>query len=398
MKKGFTLVEIMVVVIIMGVLAAVATPKLFGLIAKARAAEVPVAAGTYVSLQNAYLGENNGIGSWKNIGYGAPGNNGQTEYFEYSGCINGTIPFASMEPDMPGWQASNRSKLNSCKTGSAWAVIIDPAGEREIEYRQIITSAECAALTSSWGSVGETVEGMCETTGELHVAGTEDKTPDKPEETPTTDDNTQPDPETPPPQQQSEQNTENPEPQQGDCDALAASIKNDKGNKYGWVCVSECGTFAPPGRARNAGFTGSYQKKKDTGGTCEKVEPEGETVVSTEEEETTEEVEGVVQGGENGGIIQNPTSGYRGKGTAHAYNNESDYCVAYNSNDVCEKWIDGNASGYIGSAAATKQDKNFNKNNDYCVKGTQANNGHCDVWIHKNECNAHTENGFCTDW
>ena len=36
-KSGFTLVEIMVVVVIMGVLVAVGVPKLFGVIAKAKA-------------------------------------------------------------------------------------------------------------------------------------------------------------------------------------------------------------------------------------------------------------------------------------------------------------------------------------------------------------------------
>ena len=46
MKKGFTLVEVMIVVIVMGILAVVALPKLFGHIAKAKAAEVPIAAGT----------------------------------------------------------------------------------------------------------------------------------------------------------------------------------------------------------------------------------------------------------------------------------------------------------------------------------------------------------------
>lgn len=270
MRKGFTLVEIMVVVVILGVLAGVGVPKLFGVIAKARASEVPVAAGTYVSLQNAYLHENNGIGSWKNIGYGAPGD-GQTEYFEYSGCINGTIVFDQMEPDMPGWQATSRAGLNSCVTGSAWAVVIDPAGEREIDYRKIISSPECAMLTSTWGEVGETVEGMCETTGELHVAGTENKTPDKPEtptETPT-EDPSDPEPSAPP--QEGENTTaQSSSSQQGDCEALAKHAKNNNGG--GLVCVPECGMIVPKGQLSKYGFNGDYEKRKDMSEPCEKVQ------------------------------------------------------------------------------------------------------------------------------
>lgn len=268
MRKGFTLVEIMVVVVILGVLAGVGVPKLFGVIAKARASEVPVAAGTYVSLQNAYLHENNGIGSWKNIGYGAPGD-GQTEYFEYSGCINGTIVFDQMEPDMPGWQATSRAGLNSCVTGSAWAVVIDPAGEREIDYRKIISSPECAMLTSTWGVVGETVEGMCETTGELHVAGTENKTPDKPE-TPaetSTEDPSDPEPSAP---TSADNSGEQNEQSQGNCEDLKKAAKDNPGG--GLVCVPECGMIVPKGQLKKYGFNGDYEKRKDMSEPCEKVQ------------------------------------------------------------------------------------------------------------------------------
>jgi prepilin-type N-terminal cleavage/methylation domain-containing protein len=432
MKKGFTLVEIMVVVIIMGVLAAVGVPKLFGLIAKARASEVPVAAGTYISLQNAYLGENNGIGSWKNIGYGAPGN-GRTDYFEYSGCINGTIPFASMEPDMPGWQATNRSGLNSCKAGGAWAIVIDPAGEREIDYRQIISSPECAALTTSWGEVGETVEGMCETTGELHVAGTENKTPEKPEtptETPT-ENPSDPEPSSSPSSSNSTAQSSN---QQGDCDALASSIKNDNGNKYGWVCVSACGMFAPPGKARNAGFdVPKSQKKKQTGGTCEKVEPEsgtgssgtnqgsGEPTPSGEGSEALQGSDGTqgsqsTGGGSTGGSTgggsngsnekENPVeenqeaanlSGYKGNGDPHEFNAENDVCLKYNETDAskCEEWDD--KAGYEGYAGHGTPHK-FDENIDICLDNGYNGNKTCSNWRPISECNNYNSNSHkCKD-
>lgn len=57
MKQSFTLIEIMVVIVIMGILAAVGVPKLFGSIAKAKASEVPVAAGTYTKLQDVFFSE-----------------------------------------------------------------------------------------------------------------------------------------------------------------------------------------------------------------------------------------------------------------------------------------------------------------------------------------------------
>jgi prepilin-type N-terminal cleavage/methylation domain-containing protein len=143
-KNAFTLIEIMVVIVIMGILAAVAVPKLFGMIAKAKAAELLAASGTYVHLQDAYLHQGHGVGTWNDIGYVAP-DNGKTTYFEYGNCL------ASDDGnDFVGWHATNLSSLNDCTTRSSWAIIITPVSQNRAYYTQVASSAECATLSRYW--------------------------------------------------------------------------------------------------------------------------------------------------------------------------------------------------------------------------------------------------------
>jgi hypothetical protein len=259
-------------------------------------------------------------------------------------------------------------------------------------------------LTSSWGTVGNTVEGMCEATGKLHVAEKDDDEPDTPqepsessEENPTT-----PTPSTPPPQENTSTQSEQ---QQGDCEALANSIKNDNGNKYGWVCISECGTFAPPGKARNAGFTGNYEKKKQSP-TCEKTSSGEENQASNSQTEsltsaqssasvtsstTTTTTTSSQSVNPTEPPASNPFPGYTGSKTPHAYNEQTDYCFKKEEeSDECTEW----AEIYLGFD--TPHD--FDKQKDYCL-GTPSTNGQsCDgQYRPKSECKT-WEKKVCKEW
>lgn len=155
-KNGFTLIEIMVVIVIMGILAAVGVPKLFGAIAKAKASEIHTAVGTYIHAQDAYLHGNNAIGSWKEIGFSAPA----SKVFDYSGCVQDKIAPQEGGEDIIGMIASNRSNLNECQAHGAWALIVKPLSEHNVAYRQVVSSSECGALTPNW-NVENIANGNC---------------------------------------------------------------------------------------------------------------------------------------------------------------------------------------------------------------------------------------------
>ena len=164
-KQGFTLIELMVVVVIIGILAAVAVPKLFGMIAKSKASEVGPAAGTYVKLQQAYFAESGKAGGWTLIGYTAP-NGGETTNFYYGIGSIGTQASTTVSSSTLGWSASNRTALNECAAGSAaakefttasnWNVYLAAgASVQDVAFSASANGAGCVALTPTFDKIGK---------------------------------------------------------------------------------------------------------------------------------------------------------------------------------------------------------------------------------------------------
>src|SRR5574344_764071 len=166
-KQGFTLIELMVVVVIIGILAAVAVPKLFGMIAKSKASEVGPAAGEYVKLQNAFISEKGTVvGNWFSIGYSGPGvmtksstsnSSSKSTNFTYGEEIGADT--TSTISGLVGWKAANNAKLNDCAgdgTNYHWQMKMtantsSTAGE--VTYAPTNADADCKVLTPSFDQI-----------------------------------------------------------------------------------------------------------------------------------------------------------------------------------------------------------------------------------------------------
>jgi len=154
LKKGFTLIELMVVIVIIGILAAIAIPKLFGMSAKAKAQEVGPAAGTWSKLQLAYKMETGKWGDPKSISYKVPGgsesspDSGSTSNFGYK--VN--------KPDSTGstsgkWEAKSKFVADKCAEGSPWTAEFTKTSVDDPDMTMDETN--CLFLTPNFVNIGK---------------------------------------------------------------------------------------------------------------------------------------------------------------------------------------------------------------------------------------------------
>ena len=136
-NRGFTLIELMVVIVIMGILAAVAVPKLFAMIAKSKASEVGPAAGAYVHRQDVYIAEKFEVGDFKAIGYDVP----QSTVFNY------TETYTAQTKEV--WTATSKTGLSECSSDT-WTVTSEIKSSRG----KHVAATNCTSLTPNFTAIG----------------------------------------------------------------------------------------------------------------------------------------------------------------------------------------------------------------------------------------------------
>jgi type IV pilus assembly protein PilA len=100
-KKGFTLIELMIVVAIIGILAAIAIPNFLRFQAKSKQSEAKGNLSGIFTGQTAYFGENNRYGNFSEIAWSPIGTQIRYTYFDGTGTAGFVASPAYPAPAAP---------------------------------------------------------------------------------------------------------------------------------------------------------------------------------------------------------------------------------------------------------------------------------------------------------
>ena len=116
-KKGFTLVELVIVIAILGILALYAIPKYQGIMKEARSSEARAQLGSFRSALSIYYAKNHGVyPDYNTVASGAIFANGQVPEVEITDDNGNVVPSAAIKKGNGNGDATDDVDAN----GSGW--------------------------------------------------------------------------------------------------------------------------------------------------------------------------------------------------------------------------------------------------------------------------------------